>query len=363
MDPNAQSVPAEQPVSAEIVPAAMAPPPRPPVRRSRLARLFAFMLTLLFLGFCLSILGGLLFIGSGGLGVSSELEEEAWSVDHFTSGKHKVAIISVTGTILNGDGFVKRQIDQVARDEDVKAVVLRIDSPGGTVTGSDFIYHHLCRLRDERELPIVVSMGSIAASGGYYISMAVGDTPKSIYAEPTTWTGSIGVMVPHYDASTLMKDWGIEEDTVVSHRLKNMGSFAKPMTDEERAIWQQLVDDSFARFKGIIRDGRPAFAEDPEALDELATGQVYTAQQAQASGLIDEIDFIEGAIDRAIELAGVDPDDVEVVQYKSELTLASILLGSQAPSRDSELSVVLEMATPRAYFLSSRVPPLVRDEE
>ena len=93
-------------------------------------------------------------------------------------GRDKVAVISVRGIILEGDGFVKRQIDRVRQDERVKAVVVRVDSPGGTVTGSDYIYHHLKKLREERNIPLVVSMGSIAASGGYYISMAVGDQEK-----------------------------------------------------------------------------------------------------------------------------------------------------------------------------------------
>ena len=123
-------------------------------------------------------------------------------------------------------------------------------------------------------------MGGIAASGGYYVSMAVGDTPDTIFAEPTTWTGSIGVIIPHYNLADLMDDWGIKEDTIASHRLKTMGSLAKPMTEEERKIFQGLVDDSFGRFKEIIRDGRPKFRKDPAALDKLATGQVFTAEQA-----------------------------------------------------------------------------------
>ena len=104
-------------------------------------------------------------------------------------GRDKVAIIALRGVIMEGDGFVKRQIDRVRKDKRVKAIVLRVDSPGGTVTGSDYIYHHLKRLRQERDIPLVVSMGSIAASGGYYVSMAVGDQERTIFAEPTTTTG------------------------------------------------------------------------------------------------------------------------------------------------------------------------------
>ena len=169
------------------------------------------------------------------------------------------------------------------------------------------MYHHLNELRQTHKKPIVVSMGGIAASGGYYAAMAVGKTPGTIYAEPTTWTGSIGVIIPHYDASELLSEWGVKQDSVVSHRLKNMGSMSKKMTDEERQIFQALVDQGFERFKDIIKAGRPHFQENPAALDELATGQVYTAEQAKDNGLVDEIGFIEDAIDRAIVLPGSPP--------------------------------------------------------
>jgi protease-4 len=191
--------------------------------------------------------------------------------------------------------------------------------------------------------------------------MAVGETPDVIFAEPTTWTGSIGVIIPHYDLSTLLDEWGIEEDSIASHPLKNMGSFAKDMTEKERAIFQELVDETFERFKEIVKSGRPKFKKDPEALDEVATGQVFTAEQALELGLVDKIDFVEGAVDRAIELAGLDEDDVRVVKYKRELTLADVFLGVRAAHDRLDLADVLDASVPRAYYLWSRVPPLVRN--
>ena len=106
---------------------------------------------------------------------------------------------------MGEESFAKKQIDQVRDDNHVKAVVLRVDSPGGTVTGSDYIYHHLKKLAEERQIPMVVSMGSVAASGGYYVAMAAGEKENTIYAEPTTWTGSIGVIIPHYDLTGLLE--------------------------------------------------------------------------------------------------------------------------------------------------------------
>jgi protease-4 len=339
-------------------------PPRPPRRRSGLK---AFLIVLL-----LVVLGGSLLLnfsfllGSLGLESTNKVREKYFSHQRFAS--DKIAIISVDGLIYDeDDGFVKREIDQAREDDDVKAIVLRVDSPGGTVTGSDYLYHHLKELREGdddqgRQVPIVVSMGSLAASGGYYVSMAVGDTPDSIFAEPTTWTGSIGVIIPHYDLSTLLSKWGVTEDSIASHPLKDMGSFAKPMTDEERKIFQELVDESFSRFKGIVKAGRPKFAQDPQALDKLATGQVYTADQALKLGLVDKIGFIEDAVDRAIELAGVDPEDVRVVKYRREPTLGDILMGARSQHTGIDMSAVLEMSVPRAYYLCTRMPPWIRSK-
>jgi len=279
-------------------------------------------------------------------------------VSHQQAAHDKIAVISVEGVIMEEEGFVKRQIDRAAHDPTVKGVVLRVDSPGGTVTASDFLYHHLSQLREKSKIPIVVSMGGLAASGGYYVSMAVGEGPDTIFAEPTTWTGSIGVVIPHYNFAELMKTWGIKEDSIASHRLKTMGSFFKPMTEEERQIFQTLVDDSFTQFKNIVKSGRSKFRKNPQALDKLATGQVFTAEQALKDGLIDKIGYLDAAVDRAIQLAGVSGDNVRVVKYKREVSLSSMFLEGQSDSQSFDLAKMLELAAPRAYFLWTSVPPL-----
>jgi protease IV len=173
----------------------------------------------------------------------------------------KIAIIRVEGAILDAEGFVKKQIDRAREDDSIKAIVLRIDSPGGTVTASDFLYNELRDMLAERDLPIVVSMGSICASGGYYMAMAAGPAEDIIYAEPTTWTGSIGVVIPHYDLSGLLSSWKIEDDSIASHKYKLMGSPTRQLTPEEEAeerkLLQELVVESFQRFKQIVVRGRP----------------------------------------------------------------------------------------------------------
>ena len=334
--------------------------PRPP--RSRRSGLKGLLLVLLLMGLGGSAILNLVLLSEGGMALApdDQVREELFSEYQFETGSHKIAIISLEGTILSGEGPTRRQIERAAQDDDVKAVVLRVNSPGGTITGSDYLYHHLNELREKYEKPIVVSMGGIAASGGYYVAMAVGQTPDAIFAEPTTWTGSIGVIIPHYNASELLSEWGIQEDSIASHRLKNMGSLARKMTDEEREIFQTLVDQGFERFKDIIKAGRPHFQEDPDALDELATGQVYTAEQAKANRLVDKIGFVEDAIDRAIALAGVDPEDVKVVRYRPQITLAGLLFGSGPRRQGFGLAELLDISAPRAYYLCTRMPPLLQ---
>ena len=333
----------------------------PPPRRGFWGRLFltflvlamggSFFLNLILLSLCASLLGD----------GTPRVQEKF--VSHDKNAEDKVVILPIEGVILeNEDGFVKRAIDTAMKDEHVKAVVLRVDSPGGSVSGSDYLYHHLCRLREnEKKIPIVVSMGSIAASGGYYVSMAVGHEPNTIFAEPTCFTGSIGVIIPHYNVAGFMEEHGLVDDSIASHKLKKMGSLTKAMTPEEKKIFQSLVNDSFEQFKEVVRSGRSEFEKDPKKLDALATGQIYTADQARRArkASVDKIGFLEDAVERAIELARLDSTKVKVVRYKPEAGLGSIFLGGQSSKSESaELKALLEMTTPKAYYLASWLPGL-----
>jgi protease-4 len=289
------------------------------------------------------------------------IEEKYVSGDKFAS--DKIAIISIEGVIMEGDGFVKQQIDRIREDSNVKAIVVRVDSPGGTVTGSDFIYHHLKKLKAEKKIPLVVSMGSMAASGGYYVSMAVEDQENAIFAEPTTTTGSIGVIIPHYNVAELMKEHGVVDDSIASHERKQMLSMTRDLSPEHRAIIQSYVDESFGRFKNIVKSGRSLFQKDGAALDQLATGEIFSADQALKHGLVDKIGFIEEAIDRALELAKLQKDDVRVVKFNKPATLLGGLGAAEARqqlglNQMNSLSSVLELSTPRAFYLFTSFPTL-----
>jgi protease-4 len=285
-------------------------------------------------------------------------------VSHSETAEQKVAIITIEGPILHSDGFAKWQIDQAEQDHDVKAIVVRVDSPGGTVTGSDYLYHHLRKLREDRKIPLVVSMGGIAASGGYYLSMAAGATPDTIFAERSTWTGSIGVIIPHFNAADLLESWKIKDDSIVSGPFKDLGSpFRKPnpaIAEQERKILQTLVDQTFEQFKEVVADARPQLAHNKDAFATATTGQVFTAKQALELGLVDKLGFIEDAVDRAIDMAGLDKQNVRVVKYvPQESILGTALFGPNAQSSSPNLTALLDLATPRAYLLYTCLPSLI----
>ena len=285
--------------------------------------------------------------------------------------KDKVAIIRVEGGIMDTEGYIKHQIDRVTEDTDVKAVVLRINSPGGTVAASDYLYHHLIELRKKRDIPLVVSMGGICASGGYYMAMAVGDQKDSIYAEPATWTGSIGVIIPHYDVSNLLESWKIQDDSIASAKMKQMGSPTRKLSpeerEEERKVLQSLVDESFENFKDIVRKGRPALAEDDMKLDEITAGHVFTANQAKSHGMVDKIGYIEEAISRAVEMASLPKEKFRVVEYKRPPTLLDAFGGSakaEALAMPSfSLETLIDLAAPRAYYLSTWLPTILSNSK
>ena len=144
---------------------------------------------------------------------------------------------------------------------------------------------------------------------------------------------------------------GIQDDSIASHPLKTMGSFARKLTPRKREIFQELVDDGFTQFKNAVKEGRPNFRKNPAALDKLATGQVFTAQQALENGLIDKIGFIEDAIDRAIQSGHLDKASVKVVKYKAEPRLSDLLFGQTRVKPSFDLAALLEASTPALLSL------------
>ena len=200
----------------------------------------------------------------------------------------KVVILPIEGIIETDEtGFIPTAIEALREDKRVRALVLRVNSPGGTISGSDYYLHLLKQLKEDLGIPVIVSMGDLAASGGYYIS-TVGD---KIFAERSTTTGSIGVIVSMYNAAELCKKLGVRSNPVTSGPMKGMGDFMKEPTPEETAIWQKMVDDSYEQFLNVIKEGREWYRDgnskgaDPITKRERLSGvKVETISEEEANG-------------------------------------------------------------------------------
>ena len=330
------------------------PPARP--RRGFFGRLLLSLFLLVFVG---SILLNLMLLGWAAMNAAegdSRIQEKY--VSHNRRADGKVAVISVEGVILEAeDGFVKRQIDRVMDDKNVKAVVLRVDSPGGSVSGSDYIYHHLRTMLEKAEDSHGREHGQ--HRGQRRLLCVDGRRPRAGHdfrradrLHRLDRRDHSALRIGRPDGEDRHKD-----DSIISNPLKGMGGVARPMTKDKRHIFQNLVDESFTHFKDIVKSGRSKFDKDSAALDKLATGQVFTAEQAKKDGLIDSLGFIEDAVDQAIELAKLDKDEVRVVRYKPEPTLANLFMGGQSQGRaELDLRAILDITSPRAYYLCTWLP-------
>ncbi|MDG2390677.1 MAG: signal peptide peptidase SppA [Planctomycetaceae bacterium] len=288
--------------------------------------------------------------------LTSTLSSESSSVqESYHSGDKdadaKIVRIEVTGTIMAP--FTEKTIEfiqEAAKQEDVKGVLLVVDSPGGLVTDSHQIYHEMKKLSEKK--PVYVAMKDMAASGGYYISMGIG-TKGKIYAEPTTWTGSIGVILPRYNATEMAQKLGVKPEPIRTGPLKGSLSPFRDMTEEEMAVWTEIIDDSFDRFLSIIDANRENL--DKEQVRALATGQVYTASQALENGLVDAIGFEEDAIAALKTELGLKA--VNVVTYSGPPTIYDVLMGSaKASAPEEQWRSIMEMTVPKAMYYCSWLP-------
>jgi len=196
------------------------------------------------------------------------------------------------------------------------------------------------------------------------VAMANGGREDVIYAEPATLTGSIGVIIPHFDISEALAKLAVRDDSIASGPLKEMLSPTKQRSPEleerERKILQSLVDGMFLRFKSIVKAGRPKL--DEAAIEAVATGQIFTAEQARDAGLVDRIGFLEDAVKRAVELAGLDDETARAVRYSRPKGLLDEVLGGHSPGAGVSLAALAELATPRAWYICGWWPAVARGE-
>ncbi|HSV14573.1 MAG TPA: signal peptide peptidase SppA, partial [Tepidisphaeraceae bacterium] len=232
----------------------------------------------------------------------------------------KIAIVEVEGMLANArtGGFLQPQenvlslftqeLNRAASDDEVKAVVLRVNSPGGTVTASDAMYQILQRFKARTHKPVVASAQELAASGAYYVSCGA----DRIVAQPTSIVGSIGVIFETYNLSGTMNKLGIRPGAFKSAEHKDIGSPFRDPTPEEEQIMQGMVDEYYARFKSIVRQNRQI--PDDAAFKMMTDGRVFSGERAVALGLVDRTGLLEDAVQVARDLAHA--PDASVIAYK-----------------------------------------------
>jgi protease-4 len=243
---------------------------------------------------------------------------------------------------------VREELKKATDDPKVKALVIRINTPGGTVTASDVIFRELELFKREKKIPIVAIMMDVAASGGYYVALAA----DTIVAHPTTVTGSIGVIMLTFNAEGLMQKIGVAAQAVKSAERKDMGSPFRAMTPEERAIFQSVIDDLYRQFVVKVEERRKL---SDQTARTLADGRVYTAEQALQHRLIDRIGYMPDAVELARESAGVDKARV-IVYHRPRQYRATYYAESQQHEGGLMTSPLGALTGPGPKFLYLWMP-------
>lgn len=238
-------------------------------------------------------------------------------------------------------------LDKIAEDPTIKGILLKVNSPGGGVYESAELHKKIMEIKEETKLPIWTSMGNMAASGGYYISAPT----DKIYASPETITGSIGVIMGGQNITGLLEKLGIQDQSIKSAAHKDIGSSTRPMTEEDRAILQGLIDNMYGRFVNVVATGRHM---DEAKVRTLADGRIYDGEQAKANGLVDEVGFYEDAV--AAFGKDLKIDDPQVFQYQTgDLSSFGSLFGSMSSKTEmralSNLLVGASDTAPRPMYM------------
>ena len=277
-----------------------------------------------------------------------------------SAAREKVLMIDIDGTISSAleTGFLAREKSVVARvferleraaaDPLVKAVILRLDTPGGEVTASDIVYHEVLRFKERTGRPVVGLMMSVAASGGYYIASAC----DTIVAHPSSLTGSIGVISIFPSLESLMSKVGVKVNVIKSGPSKDSGSPFREMTEEDRKLFQVIIDEYYEGFLEVVARGRKGKVPAAD-LRTIADGRIYTAPQALKLGLIDAIGYFDDAFGKAKDLASL--KSARLVSYtyfpKSKSNIYAGRLGDFSPLDAKVLESMLAVLKAGFYYL------------
>jgi len=263
------------------------------------------------------------FLIAGCTCFSIPLLEKTQSLDETVidgEGRDKILLIDISGVLSTeekGGAFsfrkeasivarIREELKKAAKDNRIKGLILRVNSPGGTVTSSDIIYREIKKFKERKGLPVIACIMELAASGGYYVSLA----SDAIIAHPTSVTGSIGVIALKFNAKGLMEKIGIEDETIKAGDKKDLWSPFRPSTEEEREIMQNMLDDFHGKFMDIVAEGRKELTR--ERIKVLADGRIYSAERALKEKLIDGIGYLDDVIELVKKKAGVDKAKVIV---------------------------------------------------
>jgi len=283
--------------------------------------------------FFLFLLGfGMLSSGSS-LGMTKRVYTDQYlSGDQYS--RDKIVVIDISGIILSGDyGWgqvassvaICEQIDQARRDKNVKAVILRLNTPGGEVTASDLIHHKVLQLRQEGK-PVVAAMESLAASGGLYVAVAT----DYIVAHRLTTTGSIGVIAQTFNYHQLLQKIGLQKEVYKSGPMKDLLDGSRPRTEAEKELITEIIQEVYDDFVRIVAEGRKKITENDIRNTELGDGRILSGRQALKYGLVDQLGFFEDAVEKTAELAKL--DKYKVVEYQAPFSFVDILQGVRSPS-------------------------------
>ncbi len=301
--------------------------------------------------------------------VNERLEETVTQREPGVFVTDKIAIIDVSGMILNmrlegllGSGenpvslFVE-MLDKAQEDPDVKAVVLRINSPGGGVTASDIMYQRLLRFKATKKVPVIASIEDVGASGAYFLACGA----DRIYAMPTSITGSIGVIMQFFNFVGTMQKLGIEAHAITSGHFKDIASPFKAFNKDDEELLQNIVNAYYEQFLQVVIKGRPKLS--PEKIRQLADGRVYTGCDALANGLVDKLGFVEDALADAKTLSGSHRVKVVIYHrplgYKPNEYAATPLAHAEAGKVEMNLNLpdASELLHPQFLFLWTGATP------
>jgi protease-4 len=322
------------------------PPPPPPRKRSGWRIFWGILLALSVManiGLFLMLIGVVAFLATGhGSMLTEEVVREG-------PASQKIAVVNVEGIIRGSLAEeVYTQLKAARRDTHVKGLIVRVNSPGGTISASDRIHEEIRKFRQEKGGPVIAFMQGVAASGGYYASVAC----EKIIAEPTAITGSIGVITEFFVVQQLLEDkLGVLPVTITSGQKKDWpSSFRKPSPEELQYMRDRLMTPAYERFVGIVTEGRKASLT-PDQVRTLADGGIFGAKQAVQEKLIDGIGYLDDAIDLVKSMAGI--HNARVVEYRRPFSFSDLLSLKKPNMLKLDRATLYELGRPEIMYLWS----------